>query len=235
MTVRDLITSSFRLIGATATGETLTADEANNALVALNDMLETWITQKLLIYSQVPETFSLVANQYLYTWGTGGDFSSARPQKVENVNWLQTSGTTTVELPIEIINQDQYAAISVKGTTSNLPTRVWPVFDYPLAKMYFWPVPSIAGSVKIWSWKALTAFASLDSVLSLPPGYSRALRYNLAVELAPEYGRPLDPAVIELAIESKSSIKRMNTQINLLGTDPAISSKKSTWNWFTGE
>lgn len=235
MTVLDLINGAARLIGVQAAGEVMSADESANALVSLNDMIESWSTQNLLIYNKTPEIFSLVANQQSYTWGTGGDFNSARPMRIENINYRQVSGSTTLELPIEILNQDQWANISVKTITSNLPTKVWTVFSDPLATLYFWPIPSIAATIDVWSWKALTSYSSLSTVLTLPPGYTRALRYNLAVELAPEYGRQVDPIVEAKAESSIESLKRMNAQINYLGTDKGLLSKKSTWNWYTGE
>ena len=112
---------------------------------------------------------------------------------------------------------------------------MWPQYLYPYVVLNFWPVPSVAGNVIVWSWKPLSSIATLTTALSVPPGYLRALRYNLGVELAPEYGRQLDPVVIENAVESKASIKRMNTPITLMGIDQGVLPKKSTWNWFTGE
>lgn len=225
----------MRLIGVLASGETATADEAANALVSLNDMIESWSTQSLLIYNKTPEVFSLVAAQQSYTWGVGGNFNSARPMSISNINYRQVSGSTTLELPIDIINEDEWSNISVKTVTSNLPTKMWPVYTFPTATLYFWPIPSIASTVDVWSWKALTAYSTLTTVLSLPPGYTRALRYNLAMELAGEYGVQPSQVVEDKAISSIESIKRMNTKEQYLGTDQGVLSKKSTWNWFTGE
>ena len=226
----------MRLIGVLASGETATSDEANNALTALNDMIDTWSNESLLIYEKAYETFGLTVNQQSYQWGTGAaDFNSPRPQKLEDVNWQQVSATTTLELPVEIINKDQWAAISIKGITSNIPTRCWLEFTYPNATLHIWPIPSVSGNIVIWSWKPLVDITLLTTTISLPPGYSRALRYNLALELAPEYGRQVDPLVEAHAIESKANLKVMNSKILLMGCDPATLNKRSTWNWYTGE
>jgi len=69
---------------------------------------------------------------------------------------------------------------------------------------------------------ALEAFADYDTLYDLPPGYARALRYNLAVELAPEFGRPLDPLVAGLAAESLATIKRANVRTVPVGVDAAL-------------
>lgn len=236
MTARDLINSSFRLIGVLASGESLPDDMAADGLNSLNQMIDLWSTQSLMILSRVFEYFPLVVNQTAYQWGTGApDFNSPRPQKIEDINWQQVSGSTTVELPIEIINQDQWAAIAVKTITSNLPTRMWPQYLFPYMIVNFWPIPSVAGNVVIWSWKPLSSVASLTTNLVLPPGYSKMMRYNLAVELAPEYGKVLDEIILAQAIDSKADVKRMNIQPLLMGCDVGLLPKKSTWNWFTGE
>lgn len=236
MTSRDLIARSMRLIGVLASGETPSAPEANDAFKSLNAMLDNYSTQSLMVLSRVEEQFSLVVNQSQYQWGTGApDFNSPRPQKIENINWIQTSGTTTVQIPIEIINQDQWSAIAVRTITSNLPTRMWPQYTFPYMLLNFWPIPSLAGQIDVISWKPIVSIADLNTTLVLAPGYEDMLTYNLAIRLAPEYGRTPSELVLATAISSKSDVKRMNIQPLLMGCDDGVLPKRSTWNWFTGE
>ena len=238
MTAQDLINGALRLVGVLAAGEDPSADMSNDALVSLNDMIDTWSNQSLLIFEDAYETLALTVGKQSYQWGVGAsapDFTTARPQKLQDVNWQQVTATTTLELPVEIINQDQWAAISVKNITSNIPTRCWLQNTFPYAVLYVWPIPAVAGNLVIWSWKPLTDLSALTTSLSLPPGYSRALRYNLALELAPEYGKTPSELVVAHAIESKANLKSMNSKILLMATDPAVLNRRSTWNWYTGE
>ncbi len=236
MTGLDLINSSLRLLGVLASGEAASSTEANDALQALNDMIDSWTNQSLLIFENIPETFPLVVNQQSYQWGTGAaDFNSPRPQKLVNVVWQQVSATTTLELPVEIINKDQWAAISIKQITSNIPTRCWLENSFPNATFLIWPIPAVSGNIVIYSWKPLVEIALLTTTISLPPGYQRALRYNLALELAPEYGRQVDPLIEAHAVEAKANIKKMNSKVLLMTCDPATLNKRSTWNWYIGE
>ena len=84
------------------------------------------------------------------------------------------------------------------------------------------------------SWKPLSTLAALTTSLSLPPGYERALRYALALELAPEYGRQVSEIVMAAAVESKAAIKRMNIAPAYLQVDDALRARPAAWNWMTG-
>jgi hypothetical protein len=96
-----------------------------------------------------------------------------------------------------------------------------------------WPKPSAANKVVLYSMKALTAFATADTAVSLPNGYLRALRYNLAIEMAPEFGREPSALVVTAAQESKEVIKRMNIKPGLLAANDLTSRKP--YNILIGE
>lgn len=236
MTALDIISSALRKLGILAAGETASAGEANDALIALNDMVDTWSNEQLLIVSRVTETFPLVIGQQSYQMGTGApDFNTARPQRIENALWQQTSGSTTVNLPIEIINQDQWAALTVPATQSNISTKLFPNYTYPYATLYFWPIPKAVNNLILWSWKPLSNISLLTSTVNLPPGYAKALKYNLALELAPDYGKSPSDLVVANAVESKAAIKRMNNKPILLGCDAAVLPQRPVFNYLTGE
>lgn len=233
MTGRDLITGSLRLLGAVASGESLGAAEATDGLSALNDMIDGWSTEQLLIPNKVREVFALVAGQESYTMGSGGNFNTARPQKIENA-LIQIAGTDPVlEIPVRILNQDQYAGLMIKTVQSTYPTDLYSDGAYPLTSISVWPVPNSSCSLVLYSWKPLSQLA-LDTVISLPPGYARALRYCLAVELAPEYGKQAPTEVVEIAGTAKGAIKRMNTRSEYLDLDSSLMGRRRGFNWFTG-
>lgn len=237
MTGRDLIAASLRLIGAYASGETPSADESTDGLNALNRMIDGWSTQSLLIYTIPRETFSFTASKGSYTMGSGGDFNTARPLKIKNAVLVIPTTTPNIERPIEIVNRDEYAAIIQKAYSSQIPLFMYPEGSYPLETLNFWPVPSDSSySVGLYSWKQLSTVATLDTSLSFPPGYERALVYNLAVEIAPEYGKAPPEIVLATAEESKGDIKRLNADVHhLLRVDPALQSRPSRFNIYTGE
>jgi hypothetical protein len=235
MTARDLISGSLRLIGAVASGDVPSADEANDALTILNQLIESWSTEELLIPNKVRESFPLVAGQKIYTMGPGGNFNTTRPQLIETAIIQVTTVTPVAELPIKILTKEQYAGIVVKDVQSTISTFLYAEGTYPLETINLWPVPLYVYNLILYSWKPLAQLATLDSAITLPPGYMRALRYALGIEIAPEWGRPVSADIMQLAIESKATIKRMNTKPVLLRVDEALTATPAVWNWMTGE
>lgn len=240
MTVRDLITSSLRKLGVLASGEVPSAEEASDALDALNSMIDSWKTERLMVVAILPETFPLVAGKLSYTMGPGGDFNTTWPARIDAVNLIYTqTGSPPLTLPITLINQDQYNAFIVPTTASSIPLWVYPDDDFPLRTLSFYTVPNIVNQVQIFTWQSLVEVTDLNTILVLPPGYRRALIYNLAVEVADEYGASVASALQSIApkaIASKALVKSFNSKPLLLSCDPALySPDKQGFNWLTGE
>jgi hypothetical protein len=232
-TVRDLIKGSLRLIGAVASGETPGADEQADALSSLNDMIDSWSTEQLTIYTSVREVFDLVGGKQSYTMGTGGDFATSRPMRIERAALLSVS-SGNLETPLEIINLDDWAEISQKSSQSS-PQKLFPDNAYPLENLSLYPTPDVANKLVLYSWKPLTSFASVNDTVSFPPGYAKALRYGLALELAPEYGKQVDPSVVIQFTEAKENIKRQNVITQQIVCDAAVLSSLNSYNILTGQ
>lgn len=233
--VRDLLSSSLRLLGAIATGETPSAAEQADALAAVNRMVDSWSNEELLIYADVVETFNLVPGQQTYTMGPSGNFNTVRPQRIEKARLQTVTSGLPADLPLTLVTLDEWARIIIKTQSSSLPLRLYIEENYPLMNLNLWPIPNIANKIVLWSWKPLTRFATVDDDVSFPPGYERMIVYNGALELAPEYGREPSATVLSTAIESKANIKRMNTQPSYLSTDSAIRSRNRRFNILKGD
>lgn len=230
MTVRDLIKSSLRIIGAIASGETPSANESSDALQTLNGILGSWSNQSLLVPSKAREVFSLVAGTQSYTIGTLGTFNTTRPIKILSASIINAG--QTFETSIDVLNQQEYAEISTKSLSGS-PTAIYAQGTYPLDTINVYPVPQASDQLVLYSMKPLTSFASLNDEITLPVGYDRALKYNLAVELAAEYGKQLAQEVVVIASESKSEIEALNSESVYLTSD-ALFINRNTFNITTG-
>jgi hypothetical protein len=102
------------------------------------------------------------------------------------------------------------------------PEVVYYEAEFPLGVVNVYPKGDSTYELHLSSWKQLPTYTNLSNTVSLPPGYERAIRYNLAVELAPEYAREPSGAIVDRAERAKANIKRTNTYPPALATDPGI-------------
>jgi len=203
VTAQTIIDGAFLLIQISAPQ---TADRTAG-LIVLNDMLGTWGADGLLVPYMTVENFALIASQQTYTIGSGGDFDTVRPIKIENAYIRDSSNN---DYPVEVLmSKKEWNEISLKSTEAR-PERLYYDPQYPLGKIYFDFTPDAAETLYVDTWKSLTELAATSTSVDLPDMYKRALKYNLAVDLAPIYGRELMPAVISGATESRSVIANIN-------------------------
>lgn len=232
-TVYDLITEAMQEIGALALEETPTAAEAQNGLAALNDMLGMWNTESLMVFGNSVLVFPFVAGQSTYTMGTGGNFNTNRPVRIDSAYSRDSQGN---DYPIEVTeNSELYSDITSKYVQSTLPTILYDDGGFPLKNLYYWPVPSSgAYSAVLWVWGQILAYSNLTDLISLPPGYVGALKTNLAVKLGPRYGKPISPDLRDLATQTKAQIKRINTVVDEMEVDPVLVGQAVAFNYYTG-
>ena len=230
MTGRELVAASLRLIGALAPGEPLAAQEAKDGLDSINRMIDSWSNDGLMVYSITQEApLVLTPDVSTYTLGLAGDLPE-RPLQI--VNAFLRVGTT--DFPVRILSKDEYASIVLKGMKSTIPNALFDDGGYPQRKITLYPVPSQANSLVLYTKRHLPEIASLDDTITLPPGYERALAFNGAIELAPEYGKSVSAEVLKVADESKSSLKRANHKPSYLVVDDGTLGRSTVFNVYTG-
>lgn len=214
----DLIKSSLRLISAIAVGETPSAAETSDSLRVLNDMLETWSTENLTVFASQDQNFTFTPNVSTYTIGPAGMFNGTRPISIESA-FTRYQG---IDYPLQLIDVQRYNEIPLKTQPNIIPEFVNYDAAFPLGRLVFWPVPMLATQVFITSNLQFTNLPDAAASINYPPGYSRAIRYCLAIDLAAEFGLPVLQQVVDIAKASKAAIKRVNKRSPISITDPAI-------------
>lgn len=213
---RDLIEESLRIVGAIAIGEAPSAAEAQAALRTLNTMLDLWDSQSLMIYHNKRELFPYTAGVATYTFGPSGDWTIPTSDEIVAMSAIYGS---TVELPVSLLSLGEWQQQVVKSTTSAVPLSAYVETDYPDKTVTLWPVPTGSGQVVVYHPVQLSSIDSLDTVISLPQGYREAIVQSLAIRLAVQYGRQVDPVTAELASVAIASIKRANIKPTFAKTD----------------
>jgi hypothetical protein len=196
----DVITPAFSKIGIQSAS---TAQQAS-ALVSLNSLMSLEGAD-YTVPCLTRESFALTIADEEYTIGTGGNFNTARPIKLENC-FLRDS--VSFDYPLRVISPKDYNDLPEK-TFTGTPQYVYFVPEYPLAKIIFDKPPYQAYDAYFDFWKNFTEFALTSTPVTLPNEYKAFLTYNLAVSLAEDWDRKVSQSLYAMAKESKEIIGAM--------------------------
>lgn len=232
-TAADQIRAALRLIGVLAEGESPSPETANDALTAMNQMIDSWSTERLSVFTTQDQTFTWPAGTISRSLGPTGDFVGTRPIKLDDSTYYRDPGTG-VSYGIKIINQQQYDGIAVKTVRSTYPQVIWVNTDYPNITMFLYPVPTKDLEWHFISVHELHQPATLNTELLFPPGYLRAFKYNLAVEIANEFGVEAPPSTQRIAIASKRNIRRINNPEDLMSMPYSLIATRKRFNIYAG-
>ena len=232
-TAGDQIAGALRLIGVLAESEPASAAMMQDGLIALNQMLDSWSTERLSVYATQDQTFTWPANTVSRTIGPTGDFIGNRPVALDDSTYFRDT-TSGVSYGIKIINQEQYDGIALKTVTSSFPQVIWLNMDMPNAAMYLYPVPTKALEFHFISVTELAQPATLATALSFPPGYMRAFKYCLACEIAPEFGVEPSRTVQRIASVAKRNIKSQNGPGDIMSMPGSLTAKHQRFNVYSG-
>lgn len=214
----DLIKSSMRLFGGNGEGITPSSEEANDALLVLNDVVEAWNTDGLMLYGNVNDTVNTSAGVGQYTIGTGGQFNIDRPAEI--LSAYCTFGG--VDFEIDLIGQEDYNLIGLKTQQQPIIERLCYINEFPLGVILLWPVPQSVIPLVLYSNRVLPQVPNVSTTLTLPPGYIKTLRYALGIELAAEYGAMVSDDVKAIYTKTKADLMRLNRPKLTMRCDPIL-------------
>ena len=232
-TAGDLINGSLRLLCVLAEGETPSSETSQDALVAMNQMIESWNTERLAVFSTQDQVVTWPPSTQSRTLGPTGDIVANRPVAIDDSTYFRDPATG-ISYGLKLINQQQYNGIAVKTVTSTYPQVLWVNMTYPNIEMYVYPVPTKVLEFHVVSIDELSQPANLATDLAFPPGYLRCFRYNLACELAPEFGVEPSRQVQRIAMTSKRNLKRINNPDDIMALPYSIVGTRQRFNIFAG-
>jgi hypothetical protein len=209
--VRDLIAKAFRLIHVLGDGDPMTASEATDALDDLNAVVEQANNDKLLGHYKTDLVIPLVGGQTSYTIGpTYSTPNVVADRPVELLGGFSRRGT--VDLPLFLATKEDYNQITQKTVSiAGWEALVYYEARFPASILYVYPVPLDAlTTIYLTVMNQIASFATLEEVVSVPPGYRMWLQYKVAMRLAPQYGMPFTTDMISNLLDIESSLKRNN-------------------------
>jgi len=231
-TAGDQINRALRLLGILAEGETPSAATSQDALLAMDQMIDSWNTERLSVFCTEDQVFTWPSGEIKQTLGPSGDFVGNRPIQLDDATYFKAP--SGVSYGVKFINQDQYNGIAVKTSTSTFPQVIFVNNTFPNVEMFIYPCPTQALEWHFVSVKQLNKPAALTTELHFPPGYMRAFTYNLAMEIAPEFGVEPSPQVSRIAMTSKRNLKRINNPYDVMTMPYAIVASRQRFNIYAG-
>jgi len=232
-TAGEQINAALRLIGQLAEGEQPTPQASQDALAAMNQMIDSWNTERLSVFSTQDQVFTWPAGDISKTIGPTGDFVGNRPVLLDDATYYRDPGTN-VSFGIKFINQQQYDGIAVKTVTSTYPQVMFVNMTFPDITVVVYPRPTRDLEWHFISVEELSKPATLSTPILFPPGYLRAFKYNLACEIAAEFGVEPAPQVQRIAMTSKRNLKRINNPDDVMSMPYAIVATRQRYNIFAG-
>lgn len=201
-TALDIITQSMRKCGILSVNEAPSSEEANDALDALNEMLASWSNDSLMCYARVWESFPLVGGTASYSIGAAQTFNTVRPINIAG-SYIRN---VTTDTPVKVVTDEIYTMQIAQKDTQGIPELLNLDNAFPYGTIRLFPVPSAAYTLFILSEKQLSSF-TLNQTVALPPGWKRALIYNLPDEIAGDYEQEVPASVQRIALQSKRAIQ----------------------------
>jgi len=220
-TAGDQINAALRLIGQLAEGETPSSEASADALSALNQMLDSWSATGLSVHAVQTQHFTFTATA-TRTIGPTGQLVGNRPVSVQEAYYIVNNES----ISLTPITQEEYDAIGLKSLTSANPEYILVNMTAPNITVTLYPAPTASIDLYLVSVVELTQPATLATSLSVPPGYLRAFKYNLAVEIAAEFGIEPPPTVQRIAASSMRILKRQNTKPQIMDLPIQVAGKQ---------
>lgn len=185
-----LIKECLQLVEAIGEGQDPTATQYTDASRTLNLMLKAWQAYGIQLWKEETISFSLTQGKQSYSIGLSGspDVNEARPLKILEAVIRDSGDNDTNLIPL---TRQEYWNLSDK-TTEGFPTQFYYEKSIPNGTFYIWPTAdsTSAGSDTIYIvyQSPIEDVDAATDELDFPQEWYEAVKYGLAVRLAPVYG-----------------------------------------------
>lgn len=202
--VDEILTSAFELIRVYDAGSSNVplSTQRTRAIQALNFMLTGWQSDGLQLWSRKTTSFSLTLGTTSYTIGSGGTINVNKPMRIYNA-WRRDTDNDT-DVPIKILSEKEYDLLNNKSEEGT-PTAIYydnryesnAVQEGTTAKgliYVYQPANSdhVSNStIHIRYQRPFNDFTATTDTIDFPQEWMEAVKYGLAVRLAPVYGVPM--------------------------------------------
>lgn len=140
-----------------------------------------------------------------------------------------------LDYPIAILALDDYNMIGLKTLNGPWPKALYFNPNEDSGNLFLWPNPA-QGEVHMFAQTIFRTYASINDDVTLPQGYSMALRWCLAERLMPMFGKSSSTQIAMItayAAQAKATLKRTNMKPMQTAryNDALLSSRQKDAGW----
>lgn len=237
VTIRQVITDALQDVNVLGEGQAADDAQATTGLRLLRDLIDLWNADRLKVYADQFTQFVLTPSLSPHTIGpTGATWTvPQRPVTIEGAS-LMYPGDTDVWVELNMRDAEWWHGQTVPDLETDIPTDLYYNPTWPNGELFFWPVPSSAKTIELFTRVLFTSNVLLTDTFTLPPGYKSALTKTLAEEMAITWSRPITPALANSAMQARARVFANNDVTPRLTTQDAGMPKqpKPSFNYLTG-
>lgn len=230
MTASDLITAAIQRL--LADGQLPAQDDVQTGLLRLNDLIDGWKIEGLTV-NTISRVIWPLTGASNYTVGTTGTVVIDRPPNASGLvfGYVDLTVSPAFEAEVDNYTEDEYQSIPFKTLRATYPTGFYYNPTSPLGTLTPYPIATGSNLQGVLYAPSPAGELALTDVLSLPAGYRRFYRDNLAVELAPDFAVQPSATLTQSAIDSKAAIKKANVRMTELVSEAGtLGGSSSAWN-----
>jgi hypothetical protein len=236
--VSDLCAQALRLCGQSGRpGRGPGVEQLTEVTTYLNQMLDSWNAFRGSIFTVAINRYRLSPQQTTYFIGPTGDFVAERPIYIKSANLVLTGVFPEVFLPMRILNDDEWSDIRVREIPTTVPRLLYNDGASPDSQLYLWGYPTEVNDLELFTWQGLsTTLASTDTII-YPDGATRAIAFNLAVEIAPLYWKKTDRMLnllISQAQKARAAYSNANQENPKIVSDAFLGMQREPdWDYYS--
>lgn len=195
----QIIQYALRKCGVLELGVTPDATTVSNTALALDMMIKSWITKGIKLWTVNEITFALTSNKSTYVIGPSGstpstpDIVTNKPMKLIQAWIRNTSYTTPNDIPLQKLAQKDYNELGNKFSTGT-PNSIYLDVGRDQSTVKLFVSPDVYSQsnlqVHLVTQRQLMDTGSATNNLDFPQEWLYAMGWNLAAEIATDYGVP---------------------------------------------
>lgn len=220
---------ALRDAGVAAQGQSPNAQMMADAKLRANMMISQWKRKRWLVYHLIDVSCPMDGSLF-YTLGTGQTLDTPRTDQIDAAYVRQISQAAQPnqpDYPLTLIKaREDYSRLTLKELHGGPSYYLFYDSDYPVAKVYPWPLSSSQYELHVVVKGDLALVDNITDDIVFPPEYEEPIYANTVVRCRAAFRLPVDPFYLGLAKTGMQALRASNFQVANLQMPAAVQSPR---------